>query len=212
MHGAGPTGQAGRPGRLRLRRPRRLLRRQLELEHRLHATPASRWTSTAATRARSPRTRLRRRHPAVLLPAADKPVDFNTTELYGALTCDLRHRSSTRTPSRTTTSASASPASRQRLTPQGPNTGYLDLNANCPLIDKLTLNGHVGYTRFASDLQATIDDGERHSTSASDYTDYKLGVTYDCRRSSAWHLGRDRLRRRQQEGLLRRHQQGAASS
>jgi Outer membrane protein V len=56
--------------------------------------------------------------------------------------------------------------------PKGRNTGYLDLSANYPLIDKLTLNGHVGYTRYASDLR-DVPGG------VPNYYDYKLGVTYD---------------------------------
>ena len=41
--------------------------------------------------------------------------------------------------------------------PKGRNTGYLDFSANYPLIDKWTLNGHLGYTRYASDLRHAND-------------------------------------------------------
>lgn len=53
----------------------------------------------------------------------------------------------------------------------GRNTGYLDLSANFPVVENLTLNTHVGYTRYASDL--------RNSVGVPNYYDYKLGVTYD---------------------------------
>ena len=66
---------------------------------------------------------------------------------------------------------------------RGRNTGYLELNANYPVIDKLTLNGHVGYTRMAKKLRdATIDDGAGGILdvgSIKSYYDYKVGVTYD---------------------------------
>ncbi|CAN5918195.1 TorF family putative porin [soil metagenome] len=50
------------------------------------------------------------------------------------------------------------------------NTGYLDLAANYEVAKGLTLNGHVGYTSFSSDAK---DNG------AKNYTDYKVGLTYD---------------------------------
>lgn len=52
-------------------------------------------------------------------------------------------------------------------------SGYFDLSANIPLVDKLTLNAHVGHQKVKSygDLS---------------YTDYKLGVTYDLQ---GWMLG-----------------------
>jgi uncharacterized protein (TIGR02001 family) len=53
----------------------------------------------------------------------------------------------------------------------GRNTGYLDLTANFPVVENLTLNTHVGYTRYASDL--------RNSVGVPNYYDYKAGVTYD---------------------------------
>ena len=49
-------------------------------------------------------------------------------------------------------------------------------------MDKLTLNGHVGYTNFAKDLRkATVDGGEGGTidVGVKDYTDYKIGLTYD---------------------------------
>ena len=59
--------EAGAAGRLRLRAVERLLPRQLELEHRqrLRRRRASRWTSTAATRADRRRRRSLRRLPGI---------------------------------------------------------------------------------------------------------------------------------------------------
>lgn len=53
----------------------------------------------------------------------------------------------------------------------GRNTGYLDLSGNFPVVDLVTLNGHLGYTRMAKDL--------RDNVGVPSYIDYKLGVTYD---------------------------------
>jgi uncharacterized protein (TIGR02001 family) len=60
---------------------------------------------------------------------------------------------------------------------KGRNTGYLDLSANFPIIDALTLNTHIGYTHFASDLRNNVlgTDGN----ALPNYYDYKVGVTYD---------------------------------
>lgn len=52
-------------------------------------------------------------------------------------------------------------------------SGYLDLSANYPLSEKLTLNAHLGH-------QMVKHYGKL------DYTDWKLGVTYDL---SGWALG-----------------------
>ena len=53
----------------------------------------------------------------------------------------------------------------------GRNTGYLDLSANFPVVDGLTINTHVGYTRYSADL--------RNNVLVPNYYDYKLGATYD---------------------------------
>ncbi len=45
-------------------------------------------------------------------------------------------------------------------------SGYLELNASYPLVDKLTAVAHVGHQSV-------------HNYSDFDYTDWKLGVTYD---------------------------------
>ncbi len=108
------------------------------------------------------------------------PVNFNTTEIYGALTylwMSLKY-------SHTVSSdyfgigeafQKGVPLSSR---PKGRNTGYLDYSANYPLVDKLTLNGHVGYTRYASDLR-NVKDGTGATVGTPNYYDYKLGVTYD---------------------------------
>lgn len=54
---------------------------------------------------------------------------------------------------------------------KGRGTGYLDLSVNYEVIKGLTLNGHVGYTRYASEL--------RDNVLVPNYYDYKAGVTYD---------------------------------
>ena len=53
----------------------------------------------------------------------------------------------------------------------GRNTGYLEVAANLPVVDALTINLHAGYTRYASEL--------RDNVNLPNYCDYKVGVTYD---------------------------------
>jgi uncharacterized protein (TIGR02001 family) len=60
---------------------------------------------------------------------------------------------------------------------KGRNTGYLDLSANLPVVDLVTLNAHVGYTRFASDLRDHVNGSD--GSSLPNYFDYKIGATYD---------------------------------
>jgi uncharacterized protein (TIGR02001 family) len=66
---------------------------------------------------------------------------------------------------------------------KGRNTGYLDLSANIPLIDALTLNAHIGYTHFASDLRNNVPD--TNGGKLPSYYDYKIGVTYDLSKVAA---------------------------
>ena len=116
-------------------------------------------------------------------PQKDKAVDFNTTEIYAALTWTFLTLKYSHTVSndyfgigKTQSLAGASPK------PSGQNTGYIELNANYPVMDKLVLNAHVGYTNFAKDLRkATVDGGEGGiiDVGVKDYTDYKVGLTYD---------------------------------
>jgi uncharacterized protein (TIGR02001 family) len=60
---------------------------------------------------------------------------------------------------------------------KGRGTGYLDLSGNFPVMDVLTINAHVGYTRFASDIRNNVPD--TNGGTIPNYYDYKLGVTYD---------------------------------
>ena len=103
------------------------------------------------------------------------PLNFNTTEIYGALTymwASLKY-SHTVSSDYFGIGENFQKGIPLAYRPKGRNTGYLDLSANYPLVDKLTLNGHVGYTRFASDLR------DVPSVGVPNYYDYKLGVTYD---------------------------------
>jgi uncharacterized protein (TIGR02001 family) len=120
-------------------------------------------------------------------PQKDKSIDFNTTEIYGALTWTFLTFKYSHTVSndyfglgkaqRLAAEANGSSLSGSR----GQNTGYFELNANYP-IDKLTINGHVGYTKLAKKLRdASIDDGAGGTIDLGlkSYYDYKIGVTYD---------------------------------
>lgn len=111
-------------------------------------------------------------------PQKNKVVDFNTTELYGALTYTWMSLKYSHTISKDYFGiGEADQLNGLGRRPSGRNTGYLDFSANYPLVDKLTLNAHLGYTRLSSAL--------RNASSAStdlsvrNFYDYKLGVTYD---------------------------------
>jgi len=97
-------------------------------------------------------------------PQKDKSVDFNTTEIYGALSYGPATLKYSHTVSKDYFGWGGGTFS-------GRNTGYIDLSANFPIVDALTLNTHVGYTRYSSDL--------RNNVSVPNYYDYKVGVTYD---------------------------------
>jgi len=66
---------------------------------------------------------------------------------------------------------------------KGRNTGYLDLSANFPVIDALTINLHAGYTRFASELRDNVLG--TNGNKLPNYYDYKLGATYDLSKVSS---------------------------
>jgi uncharacterized protein (TIGR02001 family) len=136
-------------------------------------------------------------------PQKNKIVDFNTTELYGALSWQWLSLKYSHTISKDYFGIGE--AQQQAAfnndgisigRPKGRNTGYLDLSANFPLVDKWTLNAHVGYTRYASDLRHASDSecttpdsvkfqplGTTTCTSTDlgvpNFYDYKIGVTYD---------------------------------
>jgi uncharacterized protein (TIGR02001 family) len=101
-------------------------------------------------------------------PQKDKVVDFNTTELYGALSYSIASLKYSYTVSNDYfgLGALASP------TVKGRGTGYIDLSANYEAVKGLTINGHVGYTALTSDLKNS-------SAAYPNYYDYKLGATYD---------------------------------
>ena len=98
-------------------------------------------------------------------PEKNKAANFNTTEIYGALTYSFATFKYSHTVSPDYFGFGSSTGKRGR------NTGYFDLAANYPLVDKLTLNAHLGYTRFPSKL--------KDATDLPNYVDYKLGLTYD---------------------------------
>jgi uncharacterized protein (TIGR02001 family) len=113
-------------------------------------------------------------------PQRNKTVDFNVTELYAGLAYGWASLKYSHTVSNDyfgigeTFRQTVPLASR----PSGRNTGYLDLSANPALVDKLTLNAHVGYTRFASDLRE-VRDAAGMRIGVPNYWDYKLGLTFD---------------------------------
>jgi uncharacterized protein (TIGR02001 family) len=84
---------------------------------------------------------------------------FNTTEVYGALNWSFLG---------VKYSSTVSDKYFGFLEARG--TGYLDLYANYTLMENVTLNAHAGFTHFPSDAKAL---------GATNYTDYKVGATYD---------------------------------
>ena len=121
-------------------------------------------------------------------PQKDKAVSFNTTEVYGALTWTFLTVKYSHTVSsdyfgfgkaqQTDCRSDGGSLSGSR----GQNTGYFEINANFPVMDKLTINAHGGYTRMAKKLRdATFDGGEGGTIDAGvkSYYDYKVGLTYD---------------------------------
>jgi uncharacterized protein (TIGR02001 family) len=117
-------------------------------------------------------------------PQKDKVVDFNTTEIYGALTYMWMSLKYSHTVSKDYFGIGESQQQAAFAKdgigigrPKGRNTGYLDFSANYPLVDKWTLNAHLGYTRYASDLR-NANDGVS-GFGVPNFYDYKLGATYD---------------------------------
>ena len=104
-------------------------------------------------------------------PQKDKAVDFNTTELYGAVSFSILTAKYSHTVSKDYFGfGEALQAVSGGGRPKGRNTGYLDLSANYEIAQGIVLNGHVGYTNYSGDL----DDA-----GIPNYTDYKVGATYD---------------------------------
>jgi uncharacterized protein (TIGR02001 family) len=83
----------------------------------------------------------------------------NTTELYGQLGWEFL-----------TAKYSLTVSDKYFGVTDGKNTGYFDLSANYEIVKGLTLNGHVGATQFSSGAK---------NVGVVNYTDYKLGATYD---------------------------------
>ena len=107
-------------------------------------------------------------------PQKDKVINFNTTEIYGALTYLWMSLKYSHTVSKDYFGYGEAFQAGVPLTyrPSGRNTGYLDFSANYP-VDKFTVNAHLGYTRYASDLRGVPTVG------VPNFYDYKLGLTYD---------------------------------
>ena len=105
-------------------------------------------------------------------------TNFNTTELYGAISWQWLTVKYSHTVSKDYFGLGEI-AEQQGIgyRPKGRNTGYIEGNAGYPLIDKLTLNAHLGYTRLAGDLR----DARSTTVDASypSFYDYRIGVTYD---------------------------------
>ena len=64
--------------------------------------------------------------------------------------------------------------------PDSRNSRYLDLSANYPLTERLTLNAHVGRQEYAGSNNGA-DNGD-----ALDYTDWRVGFTWTM---NGWNLG-----------------------
>ena len=100
-------------------------------------------------------------------------ANFNTTEIYGALSFGPASIKYSHTVSKDYFGWGSVAG---RSTYSGRNTGYLDLAANFPVATALTLNTHLGYTRYSSDLRNNVFV---NGVALPNYYDYKVGVTYD---------------------------------
>jgi uncharacterized protein (TIGR02001 family) len=107
-------------------------------------------------------------------------VRFDTTEIYGALSWQFLSFKYSHTVSNDYFGLGEIAEQVVPLTsrPKGRNTGYFDLSANYPLIDKVTINAHLGYTHLSSDLR-DIKNAAGGDVGYPSYLDYKIGATYD---------------------------------
>ena len=123
-------------------------------------------------------------------PQRNQEVNPNTTELYGAvswtwLSFKYSHTVSTDYFGIGKAQLLASQGQGGNLSrPKGRNTGYLDLSGNYPLIDKVTINGHLGYTRYSSDLRDASYTYSCEGTCTNhvgvpSFLDWRIGATYD---------------------------------
>jgi uncharacterized protein (TIGR02001 family) len=129
-------------------------------------------------------------------PEHNGAVNFNTTELYGLVSWQWLSLKYSGTISSDyfaighlqELNASNNGASISR--PKGSGTSYFDLSANFPVMDKVVINAHFGYTLYASALRnasytTTMDQGEAGTVTTTtnlgvpNYNDWKIGVTYD---------------------------------
>ena len=102
-------------------------------------------------------------------------ADLNTTEIYGALSFGPATLKYSHTVSSDYFGLGSNSTTGVR-TFSGRNTGYLDLSANYEIVKSVTLNSHVGYTRYSADLRNNVSTNR---VQLPNYYDYKLGVTYD---------------------------------
>jgi uncharacterized protein (TIGR02001 family) len=110
----------------------------------------------------------------------DAPIKYDTTEIYGALSWQFLSLKYSHTISNDYFGLGATAEQTVPLTsrPKGTNTGYADFSANYPLMDKVTINAHVGYTHLSSDLR-DIKNAAGGDVGYPSYWDYKIGATYD---------------------------------
>ena len=107
-------------------------------------------------------------------------TNYNTTEIYGAVTYSFFSLKYSHTVSRDyfgdgeNLQVLGTLASR----PRGRNTGYLDLSGNYEFIKGWTFNGHLGYTRLSNELR-TANVGAVQPLHDGSYLDWKAGATYD---------------------------------
>ena len=100
--------------------------------------------------------------------------DFNTTEIYGGVSFGPATLKYSHTVSSDYFGTGTDSTGVRRFS--GRNTGYLDASANYEIVKSLTLNAHLGYTRFSADLRNNVSNSVGK---LPNYYDYKLGVTYD---------------------------------
>jgi uncharacterized protein (TIGR02001 family) len=129
-------------------------------------------------------------------PQHNGALNFDTTELYGLVSWQWLSLKYSGTISSDyfaighgqEAQASANGSFNGR--PSGAGPSYFDLSANFPVMDKLVINAHFGYTLYASSLRnasftTTTDAGEAGTitttthTGVPNYNDWKLGLTYD---------------------------------
>lgn len=90
---------------------------------------------------------------------------FNTTELYGAVSWSI-----------VTAKLSYTVSKRYFGIEEARGTLYADLSANYELVKGVTLNAHLGATRFSDDAHDAVAAA---GGTLANYVDYKVGATYD---------------------------------